>query len=266
MRIRVSLSSCTGEASSCVCQAVDRLSAEIERLDDSAPPFSLIDTLQIHLNIAHPCSSEGGGRGRGSFHAATRTFYAGAALTYEPWISSDWATRLSDLGDGMARAVAAIHKTRITEAERTAAADVIKAAITRVASSPPTELLSLKPIYLVYAGDDTRPTISFGSPSLWTDSSYRIVVVPPPDALKYAYLRDDRKAAQPKMFKLYRRLETGLEYWEAWPADGLVVEHRGICGERGTTRELAAADAKVQAKMLMDLNVEAKNGRLQEDT
>jgi hypothetical protein len=258
VRIRVSLFGSTGEAAACVSQALDRISAELEALDGEAPNLSLIDTLAIQLSIAHPSGSEGGGRGRGSFYAPTRMFSAQAALTYEPWISSDWAKRMASAAETMQRALAAVHKTRITPGERKMAADIISAAIARAASNPPADLVALKPVYLAYASDGERPAISFGSPPLWTDSSYRVVVVPPSEAMSYAYLRDDLNAAQPEVFKLYRRSEGRLEYWEAWPAEDRVTEHRGVCGERGATRDLAASGPAAQKTILSRLKAEAK--------
>src|SRR5262245_13940319 len=128
LRISVSLISGTAEASSCVNQGVAKISYWLEALAERAPPFSLIDRLFLALTIAHPSSAEGGGRGRGRFDKAGRCFFARAALTYEPWLSPDWTVRMAGAGDAMQRALAAVHKTRITENERKTASDIISAA------------------------------------------------------------------------------------------------------------------------------------------
>jgi hypothetical protein len=39
------------------------------------------------------------------------------------------------------------------------------------------------------------------------------------------------------MIKLYNKSDTGIRYHEAWVADGSVVEHWGILGTEGETRE-----------------------------
>lgn len=39
------------------------------------------------------------------------------------------------------------------------------------------------------------------------------------------------------MKKLYKRIEGALHYHEAWVAGGVVTEHRGAVGERGSTRQ-----------------------------
>lgn len=79
------------------------------------------------------------------------------------------------------------------------------------------------------------------------------------------------------MIKLYKRMPNGeLRYHEAWAADGKIVEHWGVVGERGETKEHespprgeqdsalrqllapAAADGFVEVEDLRSLIIEYK--------
>lgn len=53
------------------------------------------------------------------------------------------------------------------------------------------------------------------------------------------------------MLKLYKRGRTGVRYWEAWKARGMVVVHEGRLGERGKTRFLLP-DARQAPERLIE--------------
>ena len=62
---------------------------------------------------------------------------------------------------------------------------------------------------------------------------------------------------KPEMFKLYRRDGRGLDYHEAWPVEGEVVEHWGRCGERGEMRRHPAVGRQATAAVLKQIRSSA---------
>ena len=55
------------------------------------------------------------------------------------------------------------------------------------------------------------------------------------------------------MIKLYKRIDGVLRYHEAWTDEDSIVEHWGIVGERGQTREHPKPARKSEEAMLSDV-------------
>ena len=60
------------------------------------------------------------------------------------------------------------------------------------------------------------------------------------------------------MFKLYRRADDGLHYREAWEHDLTVVEHWGVCGDRGETKNYECSSPQAATQKLLDLEKAAQ--------
>lgn len=52
------------------------------------------------------------------------------------------------------------------------------------------------------------------------------------------------------MLKLYKRGRTGVRYWEAWKALGMVVVHEGTLGDRGKTKSVIPQDGQTPEQCL----------------
>ena len=155
-------------------------------------------------------------------------------------------------------AAGAIHKTRITQAERSQVWAFIADVQRQVASDPPETLLHLQPIELTYIPGHSTPTISFGRLPHRPPSSGRTIVLPPEEIDEYLLsLPREPSEPRPEMFKRYRRSSGVIEYHEAWPEDGAVLEHWGACGERGQTRRHPAGTASDQLNILKELKAKA---------
>jgi len=60
------------------------------------------------------------------------------------------------------------------------------------------------------------------------------------------------------MFKHYRRVAGILEYREAWDTDDGIIEHWGVCGTVGETRQHVLVDRSDRARFFADLMTRAK--------
>ena len=256
--ISVNLTSGTAEASDSASQTVRAFGDVLARLGGAPLALSRIDRLAFCLTIGHPIVAARSVRASGSYRASTGTFYATARLNYAAWIKPDWASRVEAVGLGLTEAAAAIHKTRITEAERSQVLALIAEAQRRVASDPPETMLHLQPIELTYFPGRSEPMISFGRSPTRMAGSERTIMLPPEKIDEYL-LSLPRKPTEPRpgMFKRYRRSSGVIEYREAWPADEVVIEHWGACGERGQTCEHPTPTARDQLNTLKGLKAKA---------
>jgi predicted DNA-binding WGR domain protein len=60
------------------------------------------------------------------------------------------------------------------------------------------------------------------------------------------------------VFKLYSRTDDVLHYREAWEHDLTVVEHWGVCGDRGDTTSHDCSSSQATAQKLLDLEKAAR--------
>ncbi len=258
MLISVNITSSTAEAADAALQTVKAFDDVLRNMDCPSLTSSQIDELAFCLNIAHPLVAARSTRASGSYYASTRTFYATATLNYAAWIKPDWATRVEAVALALTLAAAAVHKKRITEAERSQVLALVSQAQRQVASVPPETISSLQPVELAYFSGRSEPAISFGRSSYVDEGIERTVVLPPEMIDEHLQsLRHEPSEPCPEMFKRYRRSSVGIEYREAWPADGGVIEHWGICGELGQFREHPAPTARDQINTLKELKARA---------
>ena len=208
--------------------------------------------------MAHPIAADRSSRASGSYDARTRTFFANAGLNYAAWIKPDWESRVEAVGLGLTVAAAAIHKTRITEPERLRVLALIADAQRQVATDPSDSMLDLQPIELTYFAGRSEPMITFGRSGSTPGGSEKTIVLQPEMIGEYLQrLPRGPSEPRPEMFKRYRRSNGVIEYREAWPTDGVIVEHWGVCGERGQTFEHPAPTAGDQLNVLRELKAKA---------
>jgi hypothetical protein len=258
VRISVNLIFSSVEAVAGVSQTVQAFQTAVSALDIGLAPFGQIDHLAFHLAVSHPAMALPSARASGSYAAATRTFYAKAGLNYLAWVGADWRRRVEAVGHALTLAAAAIHKTRISEAERAQVLALIAQVERETVADAPAPLLALQPVELTYYAGRSEPYVNCAGAGFQAPGVERAVTLAPEDI--EAHLRSfpaDPALSRPEMFKRYRRSGGVIDYHEAWPADGAVIEHWGVCGERGETREHPAPAAADQRKVLGELKAKA---------
>ena len=96
-------------------------------------------------------------------------------------------------------------------------------------------------------------------PTFITTPFERKVTLPPEKIEEYlASVRRAPFEQRPESFKCYKRSSGVIEYREAWPTDGIVIEHWGVCGERGQTFEHSAPTTDGQLDLLKELKAKAR--------
>lgn len=255
MQVTVGIMASTAEASASLEQAIAPFGMACSAIGRRYPAFSTIDRLVISLTLDHPLS--GSGRSSGSFHAKEKTFYASAPVDYAAWVGLDWARRVDAVAAAIQIAIRSVHKTRITMDERELLANLFGEIATRLKDYPPPVLVPLGSVWLRYGEEESQePTVSFFPPTDDQTEGGRTVEVKPEQAFDIVAELGNRSRSPPTGFKLYRRVEGGLEYHEAWPAPSSVVEHRGLCGDRGQSREHTAPTEDDQVALLARLKAE----------
>lgn len=190
------------------------------------PAFSAMGVFAISPRAEHPLLRVAKTR-RGSYHAATRIYSIYAELDYVAFASSDWATRVRAYADAVSAAVSCVPPTRLTSDERAFLLGVVERACADCAAQPPSKVAIVKPVYL--SAGNGGPTFSYhgGWPGM-----IPVTVDDIPNHKPLVTQHEER------LFKLYKKIDGGLHYREAWiPDDQKVVEHWGACGDRGQTRE-----------------------------
>lgn len=229
-------------------QVEEPFGAALAALAQTEAPFERMGGLCIMLSLLWPTPPS---RPSGSYHAPDATFYCRSAIDYAGWVRGDWAGRVAVLADAVQAAVKAIHKTRLSVAERERLQHLVEETRAGLTTRPPASLLPVGPVWLIWSEGSESPGISYGPPTGFEASlDGRIQQMSAVEAL------DAVKPPAPEpsmMFKLYRRRDEAMEYFEAWPVDGLVIEHRGVCGTTGEKISHPARDDAAQKRILMTL-------------
>lgn len=207
--------------------------------------FSLIGCLCIQYSVAHLFMPRRA-RGRGSYSRDSQTFLASADLEHDAWIGPDWAARVDAVRRGAQRALAIVHKTRLTASER----DILSASIDDsariVAAEAPAHLEALGPILVWKDREGRIESVSFDVPPSERAGDDYIVLLQPTE-MKAFLAATPQQRPHVEGFKLYRRDGEQLLFREAWVHDGQVHEHGGTCGVRGElVLHPAAAPAEQQ--------------------
>lgn len=229
-------------------QVEEPFGAALAALAETEAPFERMGRLCIMLNLLWPTPPS---RPSGSYHAQHSTFYCRSAIDYAGWVRGDWASRVGVLADAVQAAVKAIHKTRISVTERARLQDLVEETRAGLTVRPPADLLPVGPVWLIWSEGNESPAICYARPGkLKASLGGRILQLSAVEAL---YAVKPLAPEPSRMFKLYHRRDGAMEYREGWPVDGLVIEHRGLCGTTGEKVSHSARDEAAQNRILATL-------------
>lgn len=256
MDVAIALAYCTPDCSEAVNQAIGVFQAALAVEAEGIKGKTGVRQVSIGLHIDNPLRVGGGQIGHGRFDLSTGTYFCGASLAYADWIQPDWRRRMVALA--RATLAASSSTARWLGAEDLAAMEAATGrAVARAVRNPPQTLAALRSVYLVFTGNDPAPGVTFMEPAHMSFGPWRFVEVRPEQAEDSARQYFNEPPQVPTMFKLYRRDGTGLAYREAWADKEAVVEHWGICGEIGSTRQHPAADDAEKRELLVALKKQA---------
>ena len=197
--------------------------ARLARLVGDYPPFTLIGELIVSPECSHPLHALQT-KVRRSHDVSRRTYFVTVPVDYIAAATLDWPTRVGAYSDAVEIAIARVAKTRLTDAERETLLAAARQARAEISASPPGDIVSfgrfLMPI---------DPRASQSLPGEVAPSWVEVKLEDMPSLLAQV------KPQEETLFKLYAKVVDGRRrYREAWLDDDLtVVEHWGICGERG---------------------------------
>lgn len=207
---------------------------------------------ELHVGFAadHPAIPSPEAR-RASWDRKSNSMFAGASLDYDAFIGERWDNRVAAVADATRRALATIPKTRLTPVEQSVLTGLIEPVCASVSALPPATLMPLRSLFVLFDAAGNRIGMRFGDamPHEANTPGGDEIEVRPEDL--HAYLtQNPSPGGPPAPIKLYRRIGGVLHYREAWVDGEQVVEHVGVCGERGTITETLAPGRHMQQKVL----------------
>jgi hypothetical protein len=216
----------TAEVSGLLRQMEETFGVCVAEMAAKCSPFKNIGELCVTPFCCHPYMRVPA-KGRRSFHKPTNTYYVEVHADYLSLASSEWQIRVSAYADAVSSGIGRVAKTRLTAEERATLLDIVQRASSEIAATPPPRIAMIGPIYVRSEGTTDGPTLSFGPhPGM-------IPVMPGEIANHWP----DMPSREERLFKLYTKLDGKLHYREAWFSnDATIIEHWGICGERGADR------------------------------
>ena len=258
MQVSANLYWATAEASESGVQVTSAFNDQITPISGAEPAFEKMDRLDLGLALFHPLGGRPPDRPKARFHTPTKTVYASAPIDYERWIDEDWARRADAVAEALTAAVGAVAKSRLTAEERATVFEILRVSTERTNASPPRRMAPLASVYLMFNPGDDKPSVSFaGRDRGALPDGARIEEVRPCDLRTYMAKRSPETPPSPSLFKFYTRRDGDLHYREGWIDQDKVVEHFGVCGERGETRSHPAGDGTAAQALLKTLNREA---------
>jgi hypothetical protein len=238
MHISVALTYTSAEAADSGRQLISAFDDALAAQSTAFPSLEGNTRLHFAMTLIHPVNRPPAGSPSARFHAPTNTIFASAEIDYLEWLQDDWGRRVEAVTAALLRVTGVVSKKRLKPNERAILVDLLQSSAARLKSSPPERTISLGSITLIEMPNESSPLINYGS---------GIETSIPPGAIAHhllpadveSYLAGISTAPPPdeRMFKLYQRGDRGLEYHEAWIAESVVVQHWGVCGERGETVE-----------------------------
>ena len=258
MLITMTIIASTSDSSEAVDHTVAAFAAALADAGVPETPFEKFGELAFQFSVSHPALGEPGGT-RASYWREGDIFFAGAELDYEAWAGASWARRVGAVAQASKQALGAVFKTRLLAEERATVARLIDGVAETLARSPPAPLPSLQPVYVSESESGNWRSTSFSPPpaSEPLDKAGRTRALEPPEVR--AYFEKLRTAGQPlQMVKLHKRQGRLLLYREAWVDGQSVVEHVGVCGERGATSRYSAEEPTRQQEIILAIVEGAK--------
>jgi hypothetical protein len=257
--VEVSLhSNSTQEASKSTDQvrrALDECLAERARRH---PGFQKILKLMISADLMHPFAGGQSQRDRRGYSKKCRLYSVQTYLDYVPWAAGGWDDRVRQFAENLERAIRLVPSARMLDAERALLLREVEEARSAVSAAVPADVAPLGAISVVYwQGDDKPPMISFGS--VRAPAAGRVVEILP-SAVGTIRREQFFPAAsqQETLFKLYRTVDGRRCYREAWVNGTKVMEHWGVCGERGEVRTHQVGHDHTAQGILQALKAQAR--------
>jgi hypothetical protein len=239
-------------------QTVEAFGVSLAHACEHEARFEKISQLAFCFGVAHPVM-QSPDKGRASYSRDRGIFFTEAYLDYDAWIGDRWADRVRAVARAVQTALAAVHKTRLPTEERSTLSRLIDESALKLAASPPDRLLSLKPVYASEDEFGRRLSIGFQPPGTFVPiaANQRVRVLQPSEVRAYVKAQED--AAQTiQTVKFYKRRDAQLLYREAWIDGESVVEHVGVCGERGSVSQHPAAGPVRQREVIDAIAASAK--------
>lgn len=213
-------------------QVEETYGARVASLAAALPPFQKMGALCISPHATNPLVGSAS-TNRGSYHAASNAYYISPEINYVEFASSDWSTRLSAYARAVEEAVSRVPQTRLENEERSLLLASVKQALADVAANAPHRVAVVGTVYIGIGGG-TGPIFAYEPHPGMTPVGLE-------DIPHHAPARAQQKES---LFKLYQKVGGVLRYREGWISNELtVVEHRGLCGQRGEMREHASETA-----------------------
>ncbi|GEM_PF-420068 len=250
MRVTMRIFYGTQDTGAAVDQTVEAFGAALARDCENSAPFAHVGEICFVSAVAHPIMPPQT-KGWASFDRGAGVFFTDTILDYHAWIGDRWLARVAAVAAAAQKALTAVHKTRITPAERQAVAEAIDRTAATVAASPPDKLAALGPVYAQKDRSGNRLGIGFQPPiggEALAAFGITIDEVHPADLAAYLAeaAHDAPEEASVPTIKLYKRIEGRLHYREVWSDGDKVIAHVGLCGERGEIVEHPAAGIAAQ--------------------
>jgi predicted DNA-binding WGR domain protein len=258
MKVSVACFAATAETSDSALQMTKIFDSTLASLAREQADFTNSGGLSIDVSISHPIMPKRQ-RGRRSYSNSLRTYFVSVPVDYTRWVSNSWVTRTDAFADTAKEGIARVPSSRITDAERLTLNDLIEQTRWRVRRSPPAKIEPVNSIFVLGDASNGPPQIFF-APPISSHAGYgRFAEVRPEDAQSFAREAVPNASVEQVLpFKLYQRIEGRLHYHEAWKAERTIVEHWGLCGERGQVREHAFAEDSWAGELIRKLKNEAR--------
>ncbi len=247
MDIDVRVTSLTGDWRAASNQVAQAFGAALDVAARELPA-----TFKVHFALVamNPLGlKEERGR-RPTFHVKTQTYFFEALLTYAKWITPNWSERVGDVAEVLSAAMLRAARTRLKPEERDALIAAIQEAGRKTSVAPPSEIIPLGAVALVFEPGSDRPGVSYtpDGPAPFGPRRFERIE---PAQVQEMQARYFAEPAPESSFKLYDAKR--LSYREAWMDEGVVVEHWGVCGTEGETRRHLVASEELGLEMVAKL-------------
>jgi hypothetical protein len=221
--IRLTARSVTAEVGPSTQQVCRTLDGYLGALSFEAPK------IDVNLILYHPMGVSEPVKATGRYDSKREIYRATITVPYVEWCRGGWTDRVTLVSVAVRARLDRLPKSRFSPDQRSAVLSALEAGVAQAISRPPTSLAAVAPAYRV-----THGGIAFDPGTLAPGQGRPITL-----AEIEAFLAEPPSPRPPDtQFKTYRKGDTALEYWEAWISDAGVIQHRGVCGQTGTTRSL----------------------------
>jgi hypothetical protein len=178
------------------------------------------------------------------------------SLIYDDYVRPDWSVRIEGLYRAAVRSLDARSTYTLPRDLKEALLVALRLAAYSSLNQAPATVEQLEPVWLMFEGDNPRPSVALQRPAHMSFGAWRFVEVTPVevDDVRARYFSVPEAST---MFRRYRG-DGELQYREAWMDDDAVVEHWGVVGNVGETRRYEAGPSRNPLSILADLETSAE--------